>query len=557
MQVGRRCGRLLIAVVAIVVAAVCGSSMPRHKPVTRADPAGPLWTFTPADDENLGHVTLDGDSGVLVDTYQPDQVGLGTSDGTLSLLEAGTGAVRWRTPTGYWSVVSVWPTPAGIVAQMTQDYGESAVWDFDRSDGQEVWSRDIDSGQSVAGVTGSGVVVVDDAAVETLSTSTGQPQWTQPSASGCAFDNAAADSDIVVVAESCPDRTVSAIALDVRTGARRWRWPALENAGEGAGVSISVSGPDTEVSSGSEEFLSGNGALFFQESSSAGSIKNWSWQPDGDLTMIRMNARGALETDRVDARTGGSTVLAGWPPSIHVEGSGSAASTTSSGRTDLALVTLPDPLLPPALVALDSATGQVSATPVFGESGSFLVSDHLVFLASSSDTLHGAVTAYSPSAFTKSVSRLDGTAPEWPKACDLLSAAVVAAEIKGQADPIPSELMAPDLPPASRCTYAPERTSVPTVEVQVQWDGTSAADAGTLLAQMGAIGVWNETAGIGDQAYSTHVNATSGPTSASEVLFRVKTLIIHVSVLGDERLAEPIARIVADDAARWEGGHRS
>lgn len=556
MESRRKLGPAAAAAAAAImaVAALCGADTPQMSRLTeQQDGSAPLWTFAPGDGATLGAKAFDGDSNVLVGYALPSG-GAGMSGASLVLLDADSGAVRWRTPTGFWSAKSLWPVPTGIVALMGDGIG-TALWGFDRTSGQEIWSRDVGADESVAGVTGPDIILGGSGTVTAYSAATGEERWTQSAAPGCTFPQASADHDVVAAVETCPDRTVAVVALDGRTGSRRWRRPTAVNFDTESGfATVSVSGPDTETSSGSEEFLSSDGRLILQGAREA--TADWAAEADGNIIRTHWNAHGVLQMDLIDAATG--SIVRSQTAPVAFQRFGNFSSGGFSGRTMFALVGLPSPLLPDALVMLDLDTGRMSAIPLFDAWNSVSGNGRLLLLAD--DTYQGSssLTAYRTAVLAQSAGGFVGTGVSWPRACSLLAAGDVATVVGGPVDPIPFDLDVPGLPPASWCTFAPERSGPPTIKVEVQWNGVSAADSEKLVARQAGLGTWTETAGIGDQAYVYRSDITPGAglTPSSTVVFRANALIVRVSVLGDAHLAEQFARTVADDASRWEGGLR-
>jgi outer membrane protein assembly factor BamB len=206
-----------LVVAGVIIGVVVAGSTPRtvaaaHSPASSRSPARPRparrgWIFTAA-------ASVDGTA-----TVAGGVVYVGDDNGNVYAIDAATGALRWKLPTGS-SVVS---RPAVVDGTVYVGSENNDVYALNAATGAVIWKYptggSVDSGPAVT----DGVVYVgnDNNEVFALDAATGHVRWTQPNVGDNVTTNPAVVGGTVYV--GCEDNSV--YALNAATGAIRWQRP--------------------------------------------------------------------------------------------------------------------------------------------------------------------------------------------------------------------------------------------------------------------------------------------------------------------------------------------
>jgi outer membrane protein assembly factor BamB len=173
-------------------------------------------------------------------------------DGTLVALDLGTGTQRWTSAVS----TSALSTPDVIDSLVVVGTGIDGLQAVDAATGQKRWSIAADGSIPGAPADADGMIIfaTDRGTVEAADAMTGTEAWTASVDDAVIGSVAIADGNVVVSTNGGDVRHGSLIALDLKTGAQRWRtdvgyFGRVGTPGIGAGRVLDSTGLDTGVPS--------------------------------------------------------------------------------------------------------------------------------------------------------------------------------------------------------------------------------------------------------------------------------------------------------------------
>ncbi|SED44835.1 PQQ-binding-like beta-propeller repeat protein [Streptomyces sp. TLI_105] len=192
-----------------------------------------------------------------------DTVGQGRLDG-LFAYDSADGDVRWSVPAPTREALCAMSPDTeqgiGLIAHGRHEEACATVLAVRTSDGKVLWRKDLTGKGLLArglAVGGGTAVTAEDGTVRGRSAETGEQRWQRASDKGCEVLAVDADATRALVVEQC-GKGARLVALDTRTGARRWiRELPVESRAEASVVSVSpvVLAVDEDDKRGTHAFL--------------------------------------------------------------------------------------------------------------------------------------------------------------------------------------------------------------------------------------------------------------------------------------------------------------
>jgi outer membrane protein assembly factor BamB len=519
------------------------------------------WTFAPGPNSGLFPVYYSDELGILLVSDDLAAVKPGDSrPPQIYALDPDTGRAIWTLDTGSQSAEAFFATPGTVLAVMRPSAATLLPADYlqvralSSADGHLLWSTGLGDGAQVLGLSGDSLVTLDAGGTTAISAATGSVSWTDGVPSGCDDLAAAADDDLIEVAQQCSG-VLTLIGVDPATGEPLWATVLSSTfPKQHVFVTVALYGGDgvVTIDPGGETLFSRTGSPLVRFPADEGGL----WELDGSGNPARVGQdQAAVSLQEFDPVTGARLRQSSVPDPLSPPSQEPGTPYADSFGTDTYLLaSLPAPLIPAGLVVFDLADSRSTLLilPVADSSVAGLV-------AGPRDVYVTEISAGTESVVAYSRAGLDGTgtpsppaAENWPQACALLPARRLSSLTGHSYTSYGQPVRADGLPAGSNCLYSTTAPGQPGLEVDVAWDGTSDAATADLAVQ--ASSFMTPVANLGDQAYELVHDDPYTPELTCDVVLRVGTVLVLVKSSNSITLASTVAPAIAADLASIEGG---